>query len=272
MVGTTYCMWSQVRRTLWLWAAHSCTSGRSGSWATGRLLASAECFCCRQEDTAAQLAVTGPYRTFHCLAFPYDINNACWRHLKKPDPTKIPAMFSRATPVLTMLGSWTTPNSTTVSNSPGGEKIKGVYTNYYKGEKTRSNMLDCLSSPVICGTRTTALKHRKRKLSGCIPTVLRGKQAEESELFGPWHTTYTHLLQYLPVEKGRQDEDAQDAKGQNVEDIGQEHLPFTVQTILTLLIADGSQCWDCVTESTETQGEEGTTASWDVQWHWNECK
>lgn len=38
-------------------------------------------------------------------------------------------------------------------------------------------VLDLSSSPIICGTRTTAVKDRKRKLSGCIPTVLRGKQA-----------------------------------------------------------------------------------------------
>lgn len=47
-----------------------------------------------------------------------------------------------------------------------------------------------------------------------------------------------------PVKEGGKDEDAQDAEGQDVEDVGQEHLPFTVQTILTLLITDGSQCWD----------------------------
>lgn len=40
-------------------------------------------------------------------------------YLKKPEPSRIPAMLSRATPVLTMLGSWTTPSSTTVSSSPG---------------------------------------------------------------------------------------------------------------------------------------------------------
>lgn len=41
-------------------------------------------------------------------------------HLRKPDPTRTPAMLSRATPVLTMFGSWTTPNKTTVNNSPEG--------------------------------------------------------------------------------------------------------------------------------------------------------
>lgn len=39
-------------------------------------------------------------------------------NLRKPDPTRIPAMLSKATPELTMLGSWTTPNRTTVNNSP----------------------------------------------------------------------------------------------------------------------------------------------------------
>lgn len=42
-------------------------------------------------------------------------------NLRNPDPTRIPAMLSRATPVLTMLGSWTTPRRTTVRSSPGGE-------------------------------------------------------------------------------------------------------------------------------------------------------
>lgn len=41
--------------------------------------------------------------------------------------------------------------------------------------------LNLIGSPIICGTRTTALKHRKRKMSGFIPTVLRGKQAETKE-------------------------------------------------------------------------------------------
>lgn len=48
-----------------------------------------------------------------------------------------------------------------------------------------------------------------------------------------------------PVKERGEDEDTQDAEGQNVKDVGQEHLPFTVQTILTLLITDGSQCRDC---------------------------
>lgn len=50
---------------------------------------------------------------------------------------------------------------------------------------------------------------------------------------------------YPPVEEGGEDENTQDAEGQDVEDVGQEHLTFTVQTILTLLITDGSQGRDC---------------------------
>lgn len=49
---------------------------------------------------------------------------------------------------------------------------------------------------------------------------------------------------YPPVKEGGEDENTQDAEGQDVEDVGQEHLPFTVKTILALLIADGSQCRD----------------------------
>lgn len=55
-------------------------------------------------------------------------------HLRKPEPTKIPAILSRATPVLTMFGSWTTPNSTTVSNSPEG-RGKNILTNTTKNNK-----------------------------------------------------------------------------------------------------------------------------------------
>lgn len=47
-----------------------------------------------------------------------------------------------------------------------------------------------------------------------------------------------------PVKEGGEDDDTQDAEGQDVKDVGQEHLPFTVKTILTLLITDGSQRWD----------------------------
>lgn len=50
---------------------------------------------------------------------------------------------------------------------------------------------------------------------------------------------------YPPVKERGEDENTEDAEGQNVEDIGQEHLPFTVKTILTLLITDSSQCRDC---------------------------
>lgn len=57
--------------------------------------------------------------------------------------------------------------------------------------------------------------------------------------------TKTHQVYDQPVKEGGEDEDTQDAEGQNVEDVGQEHLPFSVESILTLLITDGSQCWDC---------------------------
>lgn len=50
---------------------------------------------------------------------------------------------------------------------------------------------------------------------------------------------------YPPVKERGECENTEDAEGQNVEDVGQEHLPFTVETILTLLIADGSQGGDC---------------------------
>ena len=54
-------------------------------------------------------------------------------------------------------------------------------------------------------------------------------------LYGKGTDTYNP-----PVKEGGEDEDTQDAEGQDVEDVGQEHLPFTVQTILTLLITDGT--------------------------------
>lgn len=57
--------------------------------------------------------------------------------------------------------------------------------------------------------------------------------------------TKTHQVYDQPVKEGGEDEDTQDAEGQDVEDVGQEHLPFSVESILTLLITDGSQCWDC---------------------------
>lgn len=41
-------------------------------------------------------------------------------YLRKPDPTRIPAILSRATPVFTMFGFWTTPSNATVNNSPDG--------------------------------------------------------------------------------------------------------------------------------------------------------
>lgn len=43
-----------------------------------------------------------------------------------------------------------------------------------------------------------------------------------------------------PVKEGGEDADTEDAGGQDVEDVGQEHLPFAVKAVLTLLIADGS--------------------------------
>lgn len=46
---------------------------------------------------------------------------------------------------------------------------------------------------------------------------------------------------YPPVKERGEDENTEQAERQDVEDVSQEHLPFTVETILTLLIADGSQ-------------------------------
>lgn len=48
-----------------------------------------------------------------------------------------------------------------------------------------------------------------------------------------------------PVKEGGEDADAEDAEGQDVEDVGQEHLPFAVKPVLTLLIADGSERRNC---------------------------
>lgn len=62
-------------------------------------------------------------------------------------------------------------------------------------------------------------------------------------LRSPKQAKFVHTS-FSPVKEGGEDNDTQDAEGQDVEDVGQEHLPFTVKTILTLLIADGSQRWD----------------------------
>lgn len=62
------------------------------------------------------------------------------------------------------------------------------------------------------------------------------------------HTAHCgkHIHTYYPPVKERgEDENTEDAERQDVKDVGQEHLPFTVKTILTLLITDGSQCRDC---------------------------
>lgn len=63
----------------------------------------------------------------------------------------IPAILSRATPVLTILGSWTTPNNTTVSNSPE-EKRKLIQTTAInsgnmtlKGSLLKSNTIVALT-------------------------------------------------------------------------------------------------------------------------------
>lgn len=48
-----------------------------------------------------------------------------------------------------------------------------------------------------------------------------------------------------PVKEGGEDADAEDAEGQDVEDVGQEHLPFAVKAVLTLLVTDGSQRRNC---------------------------
>lgn len=45
----------------------------------------------------------------------------------------------------------------------------------------------------------------------------------------------------VPIKKGAEDGDAHNAEGQDVEDVSQEHLPFIVEAVLTLLITDGSQ-------------------------------
>lgn len=71
--------------------------------------------------------------------------------------------------------------------------------------------------------------HRPGDRRGC----LRGQREKNK--------TRTPNLCNPPVEEGGEDEDAEDAEGQVVEDVGQEHLPFAVETILALLVTDGSQ-------------------------------
>lgn len=86
-------------------------------------------------------------------------------------------------------------------------------------------------------------------MSGCIPTVLRrGKTDRIKSCCFAQHSSsawWGFICSYLPVNKGAEDDDTQDAEGQDVDDVGQEHLPFAVQAVLTLLITDGSQRRDC---------------------------
>lgn len=163
----TYCRWSPGPQTRWRWAARSRTSGRWGSWATGRPAASAGCSCREEEEEAT---LVSPGRRERCL-------RACFgsTYLRKPDPTRIPAILSRATPVFTMLGSWTTPNSATVSSSP--EEHTRISRSHEVVFKRQEREVDVpAGSPMICGTRTTAVKHRKRSVWGFIPTVLGGQE------------------------------------------------------------------------------------------------
>lgn len=83
----------------------------------------------------------------------------------------------------------------------------------------------------------------------CDPLNLLGRSKELLASPNQKHSTilhgkYVHTY-YPPVKEGGEDKHTQDAEGQDVEDVGQEHLPFTVQTILTLLITDGPQRRDC---------------------------
>lgn len=95
---------------------------------------------------------------------------------------------------------------------------------------------------MMCGTRTTAVKLKKRNVSGYIPTVLQGDRVTHSV----WQHTRTHAQDHFssPVEEGGEDANAKHAEWQDVEDVGQEHLPLAVEAIFALLVADGSQCRD----------------------------
>lgn len=89
------------------------------------------------------------------------------------------------------------------------------------------------------------MKQRKRSVSGFIPTVL---QTEKFTAEGNSHkepNICTGACVHPPVQEGGEDADAEDAEGQVVEDVGQEHLPFAVKAVLTLLITDGSQRRNC---------------------------
>ena len=48
--------------------------------------------------------------------------------------------------------------------------------------------------------------------------------------------TLASISKGLPVEEGGEDEDTDDAEGQDVEDVGQEHLPLAVEPVLALLV------------------------------------
>ena len=65
----------------------------------------------------------------------------------------------------------------------------------------------------------------------------------------------TNIHTHLPVEEGGEYEHADNAEGQDVDDVGQEHLPFTVQTILTLLVTDSPQGRDYTHTHTQDRAE-----------------
>lgn len=63
---------------------------------------------------------------------------------------------------------------------------------------------------------------------------------------------------YPPVKEWSENTNTQNAERQDVEDVGQEHLPFTVKPILTLLITDGPQsrnCWESTYNVMERHNE-----------------
>lgn len=89
------------------------------------------------------------------------------------------------------------------------------------------------------------MKHRKRSVSGFIPIVLGTEKVTVEGNRKKKKKPAQVLVCNPPVQEGGEDTDAEDAEGQVVEDVGQEHLPFAVKTVLTLLITDGSQRRNC---------------------------
>lgn len=66
----------------------------------------------------------------------------------------------------------------------------------------------------------------------------------------PVNITHTEKRNtYSPVKERGENKYTDDTEGEDVNDVGQEHLPFLVQSIFTLLISYSSHSRDCMEHS-----------------------